>query len=176
MKRNHPHCLRRGADFLVAAVLLYGCAVEPADPLVGTWLLESVAATSPDGSVNNAPYGEAPTGYLTYTAEDRMQVILAFSGRNRLSGDWRSSPATERAAAFATSLSYAGRYSVTDDRVTHYVEVSSDPNRVGTSIERTFRLKSDQLVLTTPPTSVGGTLREFALTWRRASAAARGAP
>ncbi len=97
-----------------------------------------------------------------------MQVIVAFADRPRLSGDWRASPPEERAAAFATSLSYAGRYTVSGDQVTHHVGVSSDPNRVGTSIRRTISWHDARLVLTTPPIAVGGAARTFALTWRRA--------
>ena len=54
------------------------------------------------------------------------------------------------------------------DVVTHHVDVSSDPNRVGKSIDRTFAIRGDRIVLTTPPTSVGGMAHRFTLTWRRA--------
>jgi hypothetical protein len=144
-----------------------GCEAKATDSVIGTWSLVSVSATSPDGTVDRAPYGPQPTGYLTYTPDGYMQVIVAFSGRPRLSSDWRASPPEERAAAFATSLSYAGRFSVSDGQVTHHVEASSDPNRVGTSIVRTISWRNGQLALTTPPTQVGGAAREFALIWQR---------
>jgi hypothetical protein len=140
---------------------------EDHGPLVGTWSLEAARAVSADGRIDPAPYGKAPTGLLTYTADAYMQVILSFSGRERLSGDFRSAPAAERAEAFATSLSYAGRYTVAGDRVVHHVEVATDPNRVGTRIERTVDLAGDRLTLTTPPTSIGGVPLEVTLTWRR---------
>lgn len=161
---------------LLAGVATVAAAIAgdgTGNPLVGTWLLESVTATSADGGVHRAPYGERPTGYLTYTDGGRMQVILSSSRRTRLSGDWRSAPAAERAEAFATSLSYAGRFTLAGDAVTHHVEVSSDPNRFGRSIERRVRLEGDRLTLTTPPTSVGGGERVLSLTWRRAGSASR---
>ncbi len=145
---------------------MVGCEAG-SDPLVGTWLLESVTATAADGTIDTSPYGRSPTGYLTYTADGRMHVIVSFSDRSALSGDWRSAPPEERAQAFATSLSYAGRYSLSDSQVTHHVEASSDPNRVGTSIVRTISWHDGSLTLTTPPTQVGGSARQFALTWRR---------
>jgi len=154
---------------LVAALAAGGCESERPDPLVGTWLLKSVSARTADGTIDAAPYGETPTGYLTYTPDGYMQVILSFSQRALLSSDWRASPMEERAAAFATSLSYAGRYTAVGDRVTHHVDVSSDPNRVGTSIERSVSIDGERLTLTTPPTQVGGDAREFSLTWIRAS-------
>jgi len=159
---------RVGAKTLCLVCVFGGCEPEARDPLVGTWLLETVSARAPDGTIDDEPYGKTPSGQLTYTANGRMQVILAFSDRPRLSADWRASPAEERAAAFATSLSYAGRYTSSDDRVIHHVEVSSDPNRVGTSSERTVLMVDGRLTLTTPPTAVGGSAREFSLTWARA--------
>jgi Lipocalin-like domain len=159
----------RSLGWIFTLVAWFGaCAPGETAPLVGTWLLEGVQATSADGTVDDAPYGTDPSGYITYTSEGRMQVILSFSGRSLLSSDWRASPPEERAEAFATSLSYAGRYIIVGERVTHHVEVSSDPNRVGTSIRRIFSLQGDRLVLKTPPTSVGGSAREFTLTWRKA--------
>jgi hypothetical protein len=84
-----------------------------------------------------------------------------------IDGDWRSAPAEQRAEAFATYLGYSGRYSISDEEVTHHIEVASDPNRVGRNISRRFRFEGNTLELTTPPTSVGGTAREFTLTWER---------
>jgi hypothetical protein len=147
---------------------VWGCETEVADPLVGTWALESAMTEAPDGTIDNAPYGTAPTGFLTYTSDGQMHAIIAFSDRPRLSGDWRSSPAEERAEAFATSLAYSGGYSVVGDRVQHHVEVSTEPNRVGTTIERTFSISGDELLITTPPTSLGSTPMVVTLTWRRA--------
>ncbi len=150
----------------LTAVGLVGCG--PEESVVGTWLLESVTATAADGTIDSAPYGRSPLGYLTYSPDGYMQVIVTFAARPHLTGDWRAAPPEERAQAFATSLSYAGRYSLAANEVTHHIAVSSDPNRVGTSLVRTVSLAADQLTLTTPPTQVGGSARTFALTWRRA--------
>ena len=144
-----------------------GCTAEASAPLVGTWSLVSVTATAADGTVDSEPYGSDPTGYLTYSSNGYMQVILSFSDRAMLSGHWRMSPPEERAAAFATSLSYAGRYWVADGEVTHHAEVSSEPNRVGTSQVRAITWQDGQLTLTTPPIEVGNSASAFALTWRR---------
>ncbi|MDA0207160.1 MAG: lipocalin-like domain-containing protein [Acidobacteria bacterium] len=152
---------------LLSLISFPGCQSSADNPLVGTWSLVSVSSTAADGTIDAAPYGESPTGHLTYTAGGYMQVVLAFSDRPRLSSDWRTAPAEQRAEAFATSLSYAGRFSIEDGQVTHHVEVSSDPNRIGTSITRSVVLKDGNLTLTTPPIQVGAAASEFALTWRR---------
>lgn len=56
-----------------------------------------VRLTKPaDGSVGHAPAGEHPSGYPPYTTEGRMQVMLAFSGRERVSAPtWRRAGAAE---------------------------------------------------------------------------------
>ena len=60
-----------------------------------------------------------------------------------------------------------GGFSVTDGEVTHHAEVSSEPNRVGTSQVRTVTWQDGDLTLTTPPIGVGDSASAFALTWRR---------
>jgi hypothetical protein len=155
--------------FVVCAVLV-GCAASgdvSSNTIVGTWSLVSASATTADGAVD-APYGPNPVGYITYTPDGYMHAIVGFSNRPRLSGDWQASPVEERAAAFATLIAYAGRYSVVGGLVEHHVEVSTDPNRVGTSLVRTIQWQRGDLILKTPPIQVGGVVREFALTWRRA--------
>ena len=95
---------------------------------VGSWRLVSASATTADGGRNEAPFGTRPTGALTYTAEGRMILIISYSGRKPLSGaDRIASPVAERAEAFTTSFAYAGRYTLTGDKVIHHVEVASVP-------------------------------------------------
>ena len=98
---------------------------------VGVWELVSVRAVASDGSVDNAPYGPNPLGYITYTAGGYMNVLFSFGNRPHINGTWRTAPASERAEAFATVLGYAGTYSVEDTTMTHHITVSTDPNRVG---------------------------------------------
>ncbi len=171
------HHMRRRSLCAVVAVSFgaAGCQDRVLDPIVGTWALHAAMTEAPDGTIDNTPYGVSPSGFLTYTADGQMHAIIAFSGRPRLSGDWRSSPAEERAEAFATSLAYSGRYSVVGDRVQHHVEVSTEPNRVGTTIERAFSISGDELLIATPPTSLGGIPVIATLTWQRADLTRQGA-
>jgi hypothetical protein len=58
------------------------CVAGLADrnPLLGTWKLKSYVATT-DAGEKSMPYGEHPTGFLSYSSEGRMQVIGTSDGR-----------------------------------------------------------------------------------------------
>ena len=137
------------------------------EQIVGTWRL--VAASASSGSErNDAPYGPNPSGLITYTGDGRVMAIISHSGRKPLaSGDRISASVDERAEAFATSFSYAGRYSLSGDRVVHHVEIASVQNWVGTDLVRLVSLRNNKITLTTPPISVGGQTRTTELVWER---------
>ena len=153
----------------VTAILLSGdlVAQDGGNP-VGSWRLVSVSATTADGSRNEAPYGSSPTGALTYTVDGRMILIISYSGRKLLSGaDRIASSVAERAEAFTTSFAYAGRYTLTGDKVIHHVEVASVENWVNTDLVRIAKVDGNRLTLQTPPLSVGGVMQTSELVWER---------
>ena len=148
------------------------------NPFVGTWELNSVRAISGDGSVDTAPYGDAPHGYITYTADGYMTVLFSFSDRPNIDGTWRSASESDRAEAFATVLGYAGTYSVEGQTMTHHITVSTDPNRVGTSVSRIFEIGNGNGTVTLtcftsqeePCTAIAleETAEQYSLKWKRA--------
>jgi hypothetical protein len=137
------------------------------DQIAGTWRLIAASATS-GGDRNDAPYGPNPSGFITYTGDGRVMAIISHSGRKPLaSGDRISASVDERAEAFATSFSYAGRYSLAGDRIVHRVEIASVQNWVDTDLVRLVRVQNNRITLTTPPISVGGQIRTTELVWER---------
>ena len=137
------------------------------EQIVGTWRLIAASALS-GGVKNDAPFGPNPSGLITYTGDGRMMAIISHSGRKPLaSGDRISASVDERAAAFATSFSYAGRYSLAGDKIIHHVEIASVQNWVDTDLVRLVRLEDNRITLTTPPLSVGGQIRITDLVWER---------
>ena len=88
------------------------------NPLLGTWKLKSHVATTAAG-VRSTPYGENPTGYLSYSADGRMQVIGAASGRIVSAGP--IVPDNERMTLHDTMFAYGGTYSVEAGKVIHRV-------------------------------------------------------
>ena len=149
-------------------VAIYGNQAARSDLRpVGTWRLVAASARTADGRPVAAPFGSHPTGLVTYTRDGRMHAIVSHGARRPLSGDRISSPAEERAEAFATFFAYAGRYSVDGDRIIHHVEIASVQNWVGTDLIRTVQYNGDRLILRTPPLSVGGTVQTTELIWER---------
>src|SRR5258708_8634288 len=92
--------------------------------LVGTWKLVSVTSKTDKGDVNKTVYGEHPKGFITYTADGRMTVIITEDGRKPLSvNDRVAAPLEERAQAFSTVTAYAGPYTFSGDNVVHHEAV-----------------------------------------------------
>lgn len=154
---------------LLAGVLLAttASAAEPAD-VTGWWKLASVTTTAPDGTRSN-PFGPRPTGTLYYSPDGRMMLMISYDARPQLSGTDRvAAPVAERAAAFATFISYSGHYSIADGQIRHHIEVCSYQNWVGTEQVRILRVADRRLTLTTPPLSINGATQVNELTWERA--------
>jgi hypothetical protein len=134
--------------------------------LSGNWKRVSAVGTAADGIVTK-PWGDDPVGFLTYTNDGRMWGLISSSGRKRLSGDWASAPADERAEAFTSSFAYTGRYTVHGDDVVHFVEAATIENMVNTEVVRFFAFEGGRLILRTPPISYGSVQQTFEIVWKR---------
>jgi len=97
-------------------------------------------------------------------------AIITNGGRKQLSvNDWVAAPASERAEAFATMIAYAGRYTLSGDKVIHHLEVASLQNVVGADLVRTIvRFEGKRVTLRTSPFLKGGLqIASQELVWER---------
>jgi hypothetical protein len=121
--------------------------------LVGWEVWESGEATY--------PLGEAPQGMIIYTAGGHMAVQMMRPDRPAFtSGDrWRSTPG-EVQAAYGGYNAYCGHYVVheAEGYVSHLLESSLYPNRVGMELQRFYEFNGNLLILTTP---------DSRMTWER---------
>ncbi|MYA59288.1 MAG: lipocalin-like domain-containing protein [Chloroflexi bacterium] len=141
-------------------------ALEP-NPLIGAWRLVTYEAHA--GDEVSYPLGEDASGYIMYTPDGYMSVLIMAAGRpNFESDDILGGTDEEKLEAARTFLSYGGRYEFLGDRVVHKIETASYPNRVGTEQTRFIQFKGDELLLTTPPMVIHGTSRSGRLRWERA--------
>jgi hypothetical protein len=133
---------------LILTTPFNGSTQSKAD-LVGTWKLVSATETTKKGEVRS--FGQNPAGFITYTADNRVMLIITNGGRKPLSNpDYITAPIVERAEAFATMTAYAGRYTLNGDKVIHHIEVCSMPNAVNTDQVRLItKLKGNSLSLRT---------------------------
>ncbi|MBD2459735.1 lipocalin-like domain-containing protein [Oscillatoria sp. FACHB-1407] len=145
------------------------------NPLVGIWKLVSVTAIHANGTVTPDLYGANPLGYITYTADGHMMVMFSRCDRPPLSRDIQSPlsqemqaiPIGELAQAFTSFSAYAGSYTVEGDTVRHHLDIASIPNRVGTTLVRTFTVEGDRVTLRTPEVISDGVVTVFELIWER---------
>jgi len=142
-----------------------GVSEHTDDKLVGTWKLVSASSTTSSGERGETPYGPNPVGFLSYTGDGRVTAMISYGGRNPLS--FGGGTLEEQAEAFKTFLAYAGRYSFSDGKVTHHIEISSIQNYVGKDLVRSIKFQGDQIVLVTPPTPVNGKIQTVELIWQR---------
>jgi hypothetical protein len=137
--------------------------------LIGTWRLSACELSAGDTVL--LPFGKAPVGYLVYTSTSHMQAAIMAAGRPRFEAPdiMRGTP-EEKARAVEGYLSYAGRFEVSGDRVTHIVEVSLFPNWIGARQERIAAIDGDRLTLSTEPIGIAGQMRVARMEWRRVDA------
>ena len=136
-----------------------------ANPLIGTWTLKSYVATTAAGA-RLTPYGEHPTGYLSYSNDGRMQTVGVASDRIVPAG--LKAPDNERLALYDTMFAYAGTYSLEPGKVIHHVDVSWNEVWTGTEQARLFEVNGNTLTLTTRITDAAtGTDTQYVLVWER---------
>jgi hypothetical protein len=104
-------------------------------------------------------------GLLTYSGDGRVTAVISFGGRKSL--PFGGGTLEEQADAFKTFLAYAGRYTLSGDKVIHHIEISSIQNYVDKDLVRTVKFQGDQIILVTPPTSVNGKMQTVELIWQR---------
>ena len=135
--------------------------------LVGTYRLVSVEHTDQDGAVGR-PFGDAPTGFMTYTADGYMFVMMMQADRPLFAGgDILGGTVDERAEAFSSASSFVGRYRTDGDEVTYELVAATYPNWVGTTQVRHFAFDGTRLVLTTPVLLMEGAPRSATVTLER---------
>lgn len=145
-------------------------ASSDAHALLGAWRLASFYIETSDGERSH-PFGESPQGVLIYTDTGNMSAQLMRNDRPMFEGgDQLNGSAEEMEENFKSCISYFGTYEIHADGgfVVHHVEKSLFPNWEGTAQKRFYELKGDQLRISTPPLTWGGTERVGVLVWERA--------
>jgi hypothetical protein len=150
------------------AVTVHSMIGNSDERLVGTWKLVSASSATASGGQSEPPYGVNPVGFLTYSEDGRVTALISYSGRKPLSiGAKAPALLEEQAEAFKTFLAYAGRYSLSGDKVIHSIEISSIQNYVNKELVRSVRFQGGRIVLVTPPTMVNGKIQTMELVWER---------
>src|SRR5438270_9368939 len=124
--------------------------------LIGTWTFVSSTTKLPNGS---PAWGTNPKGLLIFTENGYFssQIVRSdlpkFASNNRAQG----TPEENKAVVQGSSATF-GTYTVDETKKTYTLkfEGSSFPNRAETEQTRAFTIAADELKVTNPSTSVGG--------------------
>ena len=154
----------------VAALVLFVIAVQPtfADDrakILGTWRIVSYEWETQATGEREPIMGKNPTGYIIFTPEGRMMVIITGEGRKAPNTD------QDRANLLNSMSAYTGMYRLEGDKWITKVDVAWYPARVGTEQVRFFRFDGDRLQVISewiPSTGRLGGMGRAIITWERA--------
>jgi len=142
-------------------------AKDTANPFLGTWQLVSVTRDTVPPSKTINSFGDQPSGFLNYTDDGRMMVIIVQKERpipqDKIAND------TEALALYRTFNSYAGTYTIKDDHIIHHIDISWNQKWTGTDQIRYYQFVEDRLILSLPTTKVDDKIVVDSLTWEKFS-------
>jgi hypothetical protein len=134
--------------------------------IIGTWKL-ILFEMKTDDKISH-PYGANPHGYLTYSENGYMAVLISKEGRKPIcTEDITKIPEKEKIALADGFIAYSGKYEVLDDRIIHHVKISFIPNWIGRPLERFYKLHEGNLILETPAEEVDGSKLVSRLIWEK---------
>lgn len=133
--------------------------------LLGRWRIVEWVQRYDDGRERH-PFGRDPQGFIQYD-DDRMFCFVCSAGRKPLGGTQWDVPQAERAAAYSSCFSYSGTYEVTGDEVLHNVDLSLNPNWVGTIQRRSAQIREGRLVISARMEDGTSEARTAELIWQR---------
>ena len=169
--------MQRGVGLLGMMAMvswMSGCAVSGqggdgsvASKVLGTWKLVSVVREEVPSGVKTDLFGPNPEGYINYGPDGRMMVIIVRSGRSKPVGTIATSAEAE--ALFRSMNSYAGRYTISGNELTHHVDISWNQAWTGTRQLRIAKFEGDRVTLSTPlsPDPLDGKMSIRSLVWER---------
>ena len=133
--------------------------------IIGIWKIVSYEWENQATSIRQPMMGKNPTGYIIFTPEGRMMVIIT--------GEGRKTPVTDqdRVGLFNSMSAYTGIYRVEGDKWITKVDVAWFPGRVGTEQVRFFRFDGERLLVISewmPPLFGTGGMGRVIITWERA--------
>jgi Lipocalin-like domain len=132
--------------------------------IVGIWKLVSVVYEDAETKARTPVLGEKSKGRQIVTAQGHWLALVTAEGRTVPKTD------EERAQALRTMISYTGRYTVKDGKVTTKVEAAWNEAWVGGEQVRHIRFEGDRLFIESPPMphpNLAGRVVKVIVIWER---------
>ena len=140
----------------------------PKEQLLGAWQLVSFSSVHADGSKLTV-FGDHPNGIAFFDRTGHYVITVMRSDRPKyVANDRMLGTAEENKVTAQATITYFGTYTVSEPDRTLNIHVvgSSFPNWNGTDQKRSFAVSADELKLTNPVASTGGTTE---VVWKRAN-------
>lgn len=137
------------------------------EQLLGAWELVSFNSVHADGSKLTV-FGDNPNGVAFFDRSGHYIITVMRSDRAKFAANDRTQGTADENKAMALgTITYFGTYTVSEQHHTLNIHVvgSSFPNWNGTDQKRSFAVSGNELKLTNPVASTGGTTE---VVWKRA--------
>lgn len=122
---------------------------EKRQALLGTWRMLSWTREETATGRSSDAFGPNPRGFITYTADGRVMVLVV--KRDRPLPNSVPPSEVEKLALFDSMFAYSGTYEVLSDRVIHAIDTSWNEAWTGTRQIRFLELHGDRLTYRGPP-------------------------
>ena len=119
------------------------------DALLGSWKMLSWTIEDLISGEKTPALGENPSGYITYSADGRVMVLVLRPDRSKPAGLVPTD--AEKIALYDSMFAYAGTYSVDADKVLHHIDMSWNEVWSGTTQIRFLKLQGDELTYVSAP-------------------------
>jgi hypothetical protein len=172
---NRRSILTISAAAALGLALLAGDAVAQQkslkEQLAGTWSLVSITTVLANGTKSDA-FGSDPKGAVSFENNGRLSFVITASNLAKFAANERNQgTAEENKAVVQGSIAYFGTYTVdaADKSYTTRIEGSTFPNWTGLTQKRMVAISGDDLTISNPAGSGGGTAVSM---WKRVPAVA----
>lgn len=135
-------------SFLTLLFAPQASAQDANSPLLGTWKYISQSITEVQSGKVTKPFGENPSGYITYTKGGRLQTILVGEGRQKPQVPLKDE---DRIRLFNTLVAATGTFKVEGNILTISYDTSWNELWTGTTQKRTFEISGNKLTIKSAP-------------------------
>ena len=135
------------------------------DELLGRWRIVEWVQRYDDGREKH-PFGRDPQGFIQYD-EERMFCFVCSARRAPLGGTQWTVPEPDKARAYETCFSYSATWEMDGDHVLHKVDLSLNPNWVGTVQRRSAAIRGGRLVISARMEAGTPEARTAELIWKK---------
>ena len=163
--------MRKTLTIAFVALLAMVVLARPAtsqEILDGTWKLISSTRTNIATGVTIDTFGPKPQGFITYTRDGRMGVLIMRSDRPKPQNIEKITE-QERSQLFSSMMAYTGTYKFDGKTIEHQIDLSWNEVWSGTKQIRDVKKEGDRLIYTTrpSPSPVDGSMGIGSLTWEK---------